>query len=1101
MRTLHRMRRTSWILTVALATGASLVTVASPTIVAAAEAGDVVFNEILYHPEDDRPDGEFIELFNRAGSRVDLSGWCIDGVRYCFGGGTGIAAGGYLVTTSAVWDGKLSNGGEELALLDAAGNEIDAFEYDDKNQWPANTDGNGASLQRLDVGADGNDPGNWVGEAPTRGRANATRSAPLPVFDDVEHTVLPAPGAPVEITATVAGATRADLIYRIGFGPTIQADVTLEDGQVTGRIPGQAAGELIRYRLRAVSASDTRGTWPRQGDGATFTGTTVAASGFSDAVPQFDWFMPDDEYETAVGDLTLSGDDGYPAVFAYGGTIFDNTKVRVKGQTSRFWPKKKWKFILPDGHELEIDGVLYEDVDEFALHSNWSDKSFLRETLASEFMERAGVPTSQAFPVSLVRNGNFYGLYTYVEQRDGTFRDRQGLDEATVYEVGGNDLFGDMAPAHASLSEERLRRRYDKDTREYEDDGPLRSLILGLNAPPAARRAYVDQFVDKASVINAIAASAMIQHHDFGLKNYDLALNEQGLWEIYPTDFDLTYGHRGQLTCGSLCDPVFVGGAWEHPAQPLFAAFWFDPELAALVRQRMRTLVEEELVPAYYRVRIADLRSQVGALADRDRAIWGTFGRQQSPSAAADEIVSNYVAPQHDRLLGPFARTGRIAASSQPPVPNIDIVDVRYDDAGGRPPHVVLQNNSGGLVDLSGFEIEALDFVVRGGTFLAPGQRAVAVHDDLEFLGGLFGDDVFAGQFDEDIDDSDDGFELVNRDGARVDAWTLVPPGSMTEIQGRPGESAFVSIVAAQARGFGYLQILGCDEEPGATSNLTHDRDGQVRAGAAIVQFDEDGALCVYNQAATHMLVDVQGYLADDAIDDVEDERLIDTRTSGALLPAGTMTPISGRPDSSAVVSLVGVRAGGRGFLQVLPCDATPGEYSNLNLDDRNQNRTGLAVVRFGASGETCVYNEQPTHVIVDLQAYLPDTALEDVDDVRLLDTRLTTKPSDDSQTAITGRPNSSAIVSLVAVATTGRGYVQVLPCGATPGQSSNVNADRAGQNVSNLAIVEFDADGRACLYAQTSAHLVADLQAYLTPGTFDDIADLRLLDTRQGTA
>jgi len=137
--------------------------------------------------------------------------------------------------------------------------------------------------------------------------------------------------------------------------------------------------------------------------------------------------------------------------------------------------------------------------------------------------------------------------------------------------------------------------------------------------------------------------------------------------------------------------------------------------------------------------------------------------------------------------------------------------------------------------------------------------------------------------------------------------------------------------------------------------------------------------------------------------------------------------------------------------------------------------------------------------VIVDIQAYLTEGALDDVDDIRLLDTRETAKPVDGSQTVINGRPDSSAIVSLVAVATTGRGYVQVLPCGTTPGQSSNVNADSAGQNVSNLAIIEFDAQGEACLFTQTSAHLIADLQAYLTPGTFDDIADTRALDTRQG--
>ena len=74
---------------------------------------------------------------------------------------------------------------------------------------------------------------------------------------------------------------------------------------------------------------------------------------------------------------------------------------------------------------------------------------------------------------------------------------------------------------------------------------------------------------------------------------------------------------------------------------------------------------------------------------------------------------------------------------------------------------------------------------------------------------------------------------------------------------------------------------------------------------------------------------------------------------------------------------------------------------------------------------------------------------------------------------------------------------MQVLTCGATPGQSSNIKADSVEQHVSNLAIVEFDAHGQACLFTETSAHLIVDLPAYLTPGTFDDITDVRVIDTR----
>ena len=87
--------------------------------------------------------------------------------------------------------------------------------------------------------------------------------------------------------------------------------------------------------------------------------------------------------------------------------------------------------------------------------------------------------------------------------------------------------------------------------------------------------------------------------------------------------------------------------------------------------------------------------------------------------------------------------------------------------------------------------------------------------------------------------------------------------------------------------------------------------------------------------------------------------------------------------------------------------------------------------------------------------------------------------------------------VSIIATETSGPGWLQVLPCGATPGTTSNVNFDRAGAIVNGLATVPFDNNGTACVYIQASTHVVVDLQGYFDTAAFDDVADQRLLDTR----
>lgn len=324
----------------------------------------------------------------------------------------------------------------------------------------------------------------------------------------------------------------------------------------------------------------------------------------------------------------------------------------------------------------------------------------------------------------------------------------------------------------------------------------------------------------------------------------------------------------------------------------------------------------------------------------------------------------------------------------------------------------------------------------------------------------------------------------------------LVAARTKSEIHGEPNRSAVVSLVAVNTDGSGWLQALPCDAAPGGTSNLNTDGAGQTRAGLAVVQFDATGTACVYNSMNTHVIVDLQGYLADGTFDDITDVRLTDTR-SGAAVPAGSMTVLHGDPNRSAVISLTATRALGRGWLQALPCTASPGGTSNLNIDAVGQTRAALAIVPFDADGEVCVYSSFATHLVIDLQGYFADGSFDDVDDERLVDTRSGSRVGAGSTTVIHGAPNTSAFLSVVATMSLGRGWLQVLPCDEIAGMTSNLNVDRAGLTIAGAAVAPFDADGEACVYSSVSTHLIVDLQGYFTPGSFDDVDDDRLLDTR----
>ncbi|MEQ1704194.1 MAG: hypothetical protein ABMA25_29155 [Ilumatobacteraceae bacterium] len=71
----------------------------------------------------------------------------------------------------------------------------------------------------------------------------------------------------------------------------------------------------------------------------------------------------------------------------------------------------------------------------------------------------------------------------------------------------------------------------------------------------------------------------------------------------------------------------------------------------------------------------------------------------------------------------------------------------------------------------------------------------------------------------------------------------------------------------------------------GLSSNLNTDAAGQTRAVLAAVQFDAAGKACIYNETATHVIADLQGYFAPGAFDDTADVRLLDTRSGEPRQP------------------------------------------------------------------------------------------------------------------------------------------------------------------------------------------------------------------------
>jgi hypothetical protein len=205
--------------------GKNLVALSKPTPGAAnatPQVGPVVINEIMYHP-DTLPDAEYVELLNISGAPVTLydagsaTPWRFTddpenpGIDLLFPSDVPVvlAAGQYLILTKNEsllrnkytvpanvkvfsWGaGNLANGGEKIQLskpgdTDGQDNRIwicvDHVDYSDGSHpwsfpegvdpWPAQADGKGMSVSRINSAAYGNDPANWRAKAPSPGTLN-----------------------------------------------------------------------------------------------------------------------------------------------------------------------------------------------------------------------------------------------------------------------------------------------------------------------------------------------------------------------------------------------------------------------------------------------------------------------------------------------------------------------------------------------------------------------------------------------------------------------------------------------------------------------------------------------------------------------------------------------------------------------------------------------------------------------------------------------------------------------------------------------------------------------------------------------------------------
>lgn len=665
---------------------------------------------------------------------------------------------------------KLKSGGEYLALVAPDGVTI-MDEY--APEYPP---------QSRDVSY-GIDPGGFRRYFNDATPKEVNPADPRPIVREAEFSGGNSPVEPIKVTALVEETynpiTSVRLIYRIGFGA--EQMVTMTDsgnGEYTGTIPANifGAGDLVRWYVLATADGVHTQRWPifaNPENNAEYLGTVIPDASVTDSLPIFRWYTQNTE--------AAATREGTRATVFYNGELYDNVFVRVRGLISATYPKKPIKFEFNRGQYFEFDED-EERVEEVNLITTYTDASHMRVVLSWDTYKAADNVASISFPMRVERNGSFYGILAYVEQPDEIYLERNGLDpDGAFYKFRCCNTLNSATEA------------VTKQTREYEDNSDLRTLVDGLALAPNARRTYMLDNVNIPAVINYLAATVVAQDYDYAENNYYMYRDteDSGEWRMLPWDKDKTFGlvsFAGDPVAGH---PFFGSIAYPYPNPEereghnrLIEAIVSDSIFREMYLRRLRSVMDITLNPngtpladQFYENRIVALKAELEQSAALDADLW----ESELPFSEGVAEIFAHVANRRSHLYGTLG--GLIPAEQMgSPTINFGLLDPAPVSGDEDEEYFTLENPHGFAVDISGWEIrDDVDFVFDAGTVI-PANGTLYVAGDLKSFrsraaGPSGGQNLLAvGDYSRNLDNEAGVIELYDANGVLVSSVSHSTP-------------------------------------------------------------------------------------------------------------------------------------------------------------------------------------------------------------------------------------------------------------------------------------------------------------------------------------
>lgn len=360
---------------------------------------------------------------------------------------------------------------------------------------------------------------------------------------------------------------------------TLLACATTEEGSAHGVVVAEVAQDSPRGVPIRAPVVVTESIPPAAADPAEWIFS-------NDAVHRVDISLSDTAYDSL---------DARPFEYVNGDVTIDGLRVaqvgiRLRGAIGSFreiWDKPKFKIEF----DWSVPGRDFFGLEELALNNSVADCSYLKEAVAYEVFEVAGIDRPRLSFARVTLNGADYGLYQIVESVDENFLARVRADPSGNLYDGKYIWYGGWSYTLLDFDagvQDLFKLEEGVDVGHADVHAVTDAVAAGQYNPQW--HAQTDAVVDWDQWHAVLAVEELIGHNDgyaLNQNNYRIYFDPaDGKVEMLPWDLD-----------NSFLEDVWWGMSWSLPRGKLAAPCWVDPTCVGAHRDAVGTVLDA--LPAF----------------------------------------------------------------------------------------------------------------------------------------------------------------------------------------------------------------------------------------------------------------------------------------------------------------------------------------------------------------------------------------------------------------------------------------------------------------------------------------------------------------------